>query len=508
MHSNTKITNTYRLLLLLLVTAVFFSVALTRAASTATGTIDSIYRYAWGENVGWVDFGDDADPVIVTDSGLFGSAYGENIGWIVLDPDGYDGVQNDGSGNLSGYAWGENIGWIDFSQVSIGSDGVFAGQAYGENIGWIMFGTEENKVLVNWAGSSTIANHDASQVNNAFSFQNKTNEPLFAFRLTPESSNATVTELTIALSGAKNINTSDFTSLTLYRDLDNDAEYDAADIQVGGAGVMTLTGDDRLRDGTITFSEDFLATTTQNYVLIGSWNAPENGAFLTLDLYPSSVSAIDDNGTQEIFGEVDDIQHNRNNQGGSISRSIDNQIAPAVAPRATTTGGGPTGGEEIGGDPDFRWPTATAGEWSNGANAYDGQNGTYATTDTDTASSTFYDYHLPISGNTIGGVTVQLEIAAFPAGGTIDVQLSWDGGSTWTSVKTTSALTASDTIVTLGSNSDKWGRSAWSAADFSDTNFRVRLTANTSSNTIYVDAIKVKVYSFNSGGAAGGGVDI
>jgi hypothetical protein len=114
------------------------------------GTIDATYHYAWGENIGWVDF----SKIQVTDSGLSGSAYGENIGWIDLST-----VTNDGKGNLSGYAWGENIGWVDFSKVTIGTtDGVFSGAAYGENIGWILFGAtgSNNEVMTNWRPESAL----------------------------------------------------------------------------------------------------------------------------------------------------------------------------------------------------------------------------------------------------------------------------------------------------------------------------------------------------------------
>ena len=115
------------------------------------GTIDSTYHYAWGENIGWVDF----SKVQVTDSGLSGSVYGENIGWIDLST-----ITNDGKGNLAGYAWGENIGWVDFSKVTIGTtDGVFSGAAYGENIGWILFGAtgSNNEVMTNWRPESAQA---------------------------------------------------------------------------------------------------------------------------------------------------------------------------------------------------------------------------------------------------------------------------------------------------------------------------------------------------------------
>lgn len=128
-------------------------------ASTSDGTIDSTYKYAWGENVGFIDFGSTAGAVHVTDTALSGSAYGENIGWINLST-----VTNNNEGILGSYAWGENVGFIDFSKVTIGTDGVFAGGAYGENIGWITFGTTDNKVLTDWrpASSRTTTRHSSS----------------------------------------------------------------------------------------------------------------------------------------------------------------------------------------------------------------------------------------------------------------------------------------------------------------------------------------------------------
>jgi len=123
----------------------FFTTAGNVFASTTDGTIDPTYRYAWGENVGFVDFGSTAGNVHITDSALSGSIYGENIGWIDLST-----ITNNNEGILSGYAWGENIGWVDFSKVAIGTDGVFSGSIYGENIGWITFGTGDNKVMTDW----------------------------------------------------------------------------------------------------------------------------------------------------------------------------------------------------------------------------------------------------------------------------------------------------------------------------------------------------------------------
>ena len=103
-------------------------------------------KYAYGENVGWLNFGTDDGDVIVADSNLTGYIWAENLGWINLNPT-HGGIINDGTGLLTGYAWGENVGWINFNPevpggpnhygVTVDTEGDFDGWAYGENIGWI-----------------------------------------------------------------------------------------------------------------------------------------------------------------------------------------------------------------------------------------------------------------------------------------------------------------------------------------------------------------------------------
>src|SRR5262245_24816581 len=94
-------------------------------------------RFAWGENIGWINLAPSAGPgVTVTDVAMTGMAWGENIGWINLSPP-FGGVMNDGLGRLSGYAWSENAGWINFTGVSIDVCGELHGKAWGENLGWI-----------------------------------------------------------------------------------------------------------------------------------------------------------------------------------------------------------------------------------------------------------------------------------------------------------------------------------------------------------------------------------
>jgi uncharacterized protein GlcG (DUF336 family) len=122
--------------------------------------IDSTNKYAYGENVGWINFAPtEGSGVTVTNTAVTGMAWGENIGWINLSP-GDGGVLNDTNGNLSGYAWAENVGWINFNPTGGGvkidpATGVFSGMAWGENIGWINFAPNGFPVKTAWRGETT-----------------------------------------------------------------------------------------------------------------------------------------------------------------------------------------------------------------------------------------------------------------------------------------------------------------------------------------------------------------
>lgn len=142
-------------------------------ASVTDGTIDTLNRYAWGENIGWIDFGATGGNVRVNDSALSGYAWSENLGWISLNCANDNScstvsfrVANTSAGVLSGHAWSENAGWIDFQPVNggvtIDGDGIFNGYAWGENIGWVSFncintnscGGVDFKVQTDWRPSN------------------------------------------------------------------------------------------------------------------------------------------------------------------------------------------------------------------------------------------------------------------------------------------------------------------------------------------------------------------
>ncbi|REK52733.1 MAG: hypothetical protein DWQ49_12510, partial [Bacteroidetes bacterium] len=347
-------------------------------------------------------------------------------------------------------------------------------------------------------GSTTLSDHDAGQVDNAFNFQNQTNEALFAFKLTPNSGNATVTRTELTLSGARKVNVGDFSNIRLYADNDNDAEYDAGDTLIDGSGVMSLSG----TNGDILFNTDYLLTTATNYVVVADWNAPERNTFLTIDLHSDRLTLLDSNGGVAVLGGTDRVQHDRSFYSGGNGTGQADFTPPAG--QGVESGGGEEAGELIGNDPDYNWPSSQSGAWSNGDNAIDETDGTY-TTDNSSAAHQFSNHSFGVNPtNVIDGIEVRLEVSGTTAAGDIAVDLSWDGGTSWTSTKTTPTLTTSDVVVTLGGATDTWGR-AWVVSEFSDANFRVRLTGNPSSNTVRLDAIQVRIYNRDTGGGGGGG---
>ncbi len=140
-----------RMLLLLPLVAFFLS---TLPGSATAAYINSIDKYSWSENSGWINFRPPHGGVTVNADHLTGYSWHENSGWLKLGSDTGGpylnisptnwGVNRDNAGNLSGYAWSEGRGWVNFKPTGGGVTvepitGVFDGYAWGENIGWIHF---------------------------------------------------------------------------------------------------------------------------------------------------------------------------------------------------------------------------------------------------------------------------------------------------------------------------------------------------------------------------------
>jgi len=139
-------------LLLCVAGAAFF--AIPAFASTTDGTISSVNKWAWGSKIGWINFAANNGNIHVTDAGLTGFAWNELYGWIYLTRT-KSSVANTSAGVLSGSAWSPNLGWIDFSGVTINSNGVFTGQAAGnDNTGTINFSCTKCSVTTDWRPAS------------------------------------------------------------------------------------------------------------------------------------------------------------------------------------------------------------------------------------------------------------------------------------------------------------------------------------------------------------------
>jgi hypothetical protein len=129
LNSKSKKISAFFLSSFLLLGFFLFGFSRTIFATAEYGAIDSSYKYAWGENIGWVNFGCQHCGVMITDGNVTGYAWSKQYGWIYLSPS-KGGVRNNTTGTLSGYAWGESVGWINFSGVSIdGRTGEFSGYA-------------------------------------------------------------------------------------------------------------------------------------------------------------------------------------------------------------------------------------------------------------------------------------------------------------------------------------------------------------------------------------------
>ncbi|HEY7024968.1 MAG TPA: pilus assembly protein TadG-related protein [Candidatus Limnocylindrales bacterium] len=135
--------------------------------------------------------------------------------------------------------------------------------------------------------------------------------------------------------------------------------------------------------------------------------------------------------------------------------------------------------------------------WTNPGNASTNDNN-YTTTATNGRAQTWYGFGLQTAGVpndgtlSIDGIEVQLADVYYSSGSggssgcTVKVEISWNGGTSWSTAQNTSALnTTTTTDKTVGSNSStsSWGSHSWAYSDFSNSNFRVRLTWTNGTST-------------------------
>jgi hypothetical protein len=115
--------------------------------------------------------------------------------------------------------------------------------------------------------------------------------------------------------------------------------------------------------------------------------------------------------------------------------------------------------------------------------ASSGTNNTVGCTNAGKDRHRFWDFTLgmPATVTSVEGIQVRADEGMNNNGGTsqVCVELSWNGGSTWTMPKSVTLAGSAIATYTFGATNDRWGRT-WLGSDFSSANFRVRLTDVTS----------------------------
>lgn len=106
-----------------------------------------------------------------------------------------------------------------------------------------------------------------------------------------------------------------------------------------------------------------------------------------------------------------------------------------------------------------------------------------------------YGFSLPVSA-VVQGIEVGLNAKANDVAGSpkMCVQLSWDGGATWTTAQTTATLNTTVSSYSLGGPAKLWGRS-WGVSELSNAKFRVRVSnvASSLASTFSLDRVAVRI---------------
>ena len=104
---------------------------------------------------------------------------------------------------------------------------------------------------------------------------------------------------------------------------------------------------------------------------------------------------------------------------------------------------------------------------------------------------------LPLGKNIVTGLEVRLDGMADSVNNSpkFCVQLSSNGGGSWTSAKSTSVLSTTERTYILGGPADLWGMTRWTAIQLNNANFRVRITsvASSTARDFSLDVVGLRV---------------
>lgn len=271
-----------------------------------------------------------------------------------------------------------------------------------------------------------------------------------------------------------------------------------------------------LADGTLEVYKNSTLLATRN---IGSWTYYDQGGYVGVWFANAYGQKLDDFGGGNVpMGATNTPTITQTPLPPSQTPSQTNTpnqsptSTPAFTPTSPPVNSGwvsPTGNAAV---------TSSSGD-NNGfqtgpANAYNDDTALAVDTDSGNSTSTTcsdtgkdrhvfygYDFSSVPSGSTIQGIEVRLDMKVDSTYGSPRscIELSWDGGLTWTAAKTTSTnYTTSEATYILGGTGDTWGR-AWSTGELANLRVRITNIASSTSRDFSLDWIPVRISYIPSG---------
>jgi trimeric autotransporter adhesin len=237
-------------------------------------------------------------------------------------------------------------------------------------------------------------------------------------------------------------------------------------------------------------------------------NSPPGGAVVTLTSsnpaaaqVPSSVSIPGGQGWANFTITTSPVATETSvTITGNYRTTQSTVITVLPGPKNTGLRGPAANAIDSGGDGNGFQTSAGNAHGDDSANAVDTDSGTVSSTSctsTGRDRHRYFNYGLALANDaTVSGIEVRLDSRVDNTSGSprMCVELSWDGGVSWTGPLTSATLSTTMTSRTLGGPANTWGRS-WSPTDLSDENFRVRLTnvANSTVRDFTLDWVAVRV---------------
>lgn len=156
-------------------------------------------------------------------------------------------------------------------------------------------------------------------------------------------------------------------------------------------------------------------------------------------------------------------------------------------------------------DTGYKSPVYTAGQFTNPGNVVSSNDArAIETSVNDTMACWDFSFNVPGDAQSIDGVLIEAEgrlLESPPQGGSstgdLQVRLSWNGGTSWTSAKTDVYTEGEGEFYhAFGGAADGWGRS-WTATETGNANFRVSLKygrEDIAQDQIEIDHVRAKIF--------------